>query len=166
MKYLLELCFVAITLTVYPTTSASAQSQPNPAIPTLRKGISVELPIASSSVQVPKADKLNALVVTVTRNGTLYVGVNPINTTDLPDKLKDALSTQSDKTVYIKADSRAPYEDLVKILDSVRMAGGEAVTFLTNQREQAEPRTPVTPTGLEMRVVATRPGDRSSSSRY
>ena len=166
MKYLLEVCFVAITLTVAATTSASAQSQPNPAIPTLRKGISVELPIASSAVQVPKADKLDALVVTVTRNGTLYVGVNPISTTDLPEKLKDALSTRSDRTVYIKADSRAPYEDLVKILDSVHMAGGEGVTFLTNQREQAEPRTPVTPTGLEMRVVAPRPGDRSSSSLY
>lgn len=164
MKYLLEVCLVAATLSfVAPLAAQSGQSTSgNPSIPTLRKGISVALPVTTNAASVPKADKEDAVVVTITSKSELYLGTNPIPASDLQAKVKDALNGRADKVVYIKADARAPYQSVVEVLDSLRSADVEGVTLLTAQGAPQAPTTPVPPKGLEMLVVA--PGSRPQSS--
>jgi len=111
----------------------------------MQKGISVQLPVTSNAVSVLKADKEDALVVTVRHDGSVYLGVNPISTTELPAKLKTALSNRAEKTVYIKADARTPYASVVKVLDFLRTAGVEGVTLLTAQQDAEEPGMTATP---------------------
>ena len=167
MKYLLEVCLVAATLTLgaSPLAAQSGQSASgNPSIPTLRKGISVALPITSNAASVPKADKEDAVVVTITDKSQLYLGTNPILVSDVPQRVKEALSAHADKVVYIKADARAPYASVVEVLDSLRTADVERVTLLTAQGAPQEPTRPVPPKGLEMLVIA--PGSRNSSNLY
>lgn len=167
MKYLLEVCLVAATLTLSasPLAAQSGQSASgNPSIPTLRKGISVALPVTSNAASVPKADKEDAVVVTITSKRDVYLGVNPILVSDLPQRVKDALSAHIDKVVYIKADARAPYASVVEVLDSLRTADVEGVTLLTAQGAPQEPTTPVSPRGLEMLVVGS--GTRDSPNLY
>lgn len=174
MNYLFEVCFVALTLANGITPSVAAQTSAAPensflteahvsAAQKLQKGISVELPVTSNAVPVPKADNEDSLIVTVTYDGSVYFGVNPISTTELTEKVKGALSNRAEKTLYIKADARTSYANLVKVLDSVRTAGVEGLTLLTAQRDAEKPGTLVPPKGLEMLVASPRPLARSSS---
>ena len=165
MKYLLEVCLVAAMLSfVAPLAAQSGNrvGQPasgDPSVPTLRPGISVALPVTSNAALVPKADKEDAIVVTITDKSQLYLGVNPILVSDVPQKVKDALASHPDKVVYIKADARAPYASVVQVLDSLRSADVEGITLLTAQGAPPEPKVPVPPKGLEMLVAA--PGPRN-----
>jgi biopolymer transport protein ExbD len=149
MKHLLEVCLVALTL-AGSTPSVAAQSAAE--VPKQR-GITVDLPPTSNAVAVPDADKEDALVVTVTHDGSVYLGVNLTSNATLAEKVRNVLSDRSQKTLYIKADARTPYVSLVRILDSVRTAGVQGVTLLTAQRNSENPGTLVPPKGLEMFIV-------------
>jgi len=163
MKYLLEVCLVAVTLA--GSSALAAQAQPgNESIPTLQKGISVALPVTNHAAWVKKADRKDAVVVTITSKSELYLGTRPIPAADLPAKVEDALRGRAEKVVYIKADARAPYASVVEVLDVLRQADLEGITLLTAQDAPEAPTVPVPPKGLEMLVVG--PGPRNSSNLY
>ena len=128
---------------------------------TMRQGITVELPVTTNAVPAPKADKQDSLIVTVTYDGNVYLGIDRIRPTELTERVKRALSNRADRTIYVKADARTAYRNLVVVLDSVSTAGVEGLTFLTAQRDGEEPGTFVGPKGLEMLVVSPRPAVRS-----
>jgi biopolymer transport protein ExbD/biopolymer transport protein TolR len=157
MNHLLDVC-LAITLATSVAPSLVAQTNPD-AIPTLRKGISVELPVASTAVSMADADKEDALVVSITDDGTIYVGLDPTNPTALLGELNDALSNQPRKKLYIKADARAPYAEVAEVLSVSRSAGVEALNLLTAHRGSAKSDTLMVPEGLVVLV-----GPRLSSS--
>ena len=73
----------------------------------------------------------DALIVTITRDGSTYFGNTRIWFNDLPGALREALRDSPEKTVYIKADSRAKYADVKAIVDRIREAGVTNITFLT-----------------------------------
>src|SRR5262245_53477984 len=118
MKHVLEVCLTAVML--FALTSAWAQSGPETP---MQRGISVDLPIAGNAVPVPSADKEDALVVTVTRDGSVFFGVDKVNPTVLGETVRGALSGRTDKTLYIKADARTPYANVVTVVDALRGGG-------------------------------------------
>jgi len=149
MKHSLEVCLVVLTFTGSALLVA-AQSAELPK----QRGISVELPVTNNAVAVPDADKEDALVVTITRDGEVYLGLHRTDITALREKVRNTLSNRSEKTLYVKADARAPYAILVRILDSVRTADVQRLTLLTAQRDSENPGTLVPPKGLEMVIVS------------
>ena len=165
MKYLLEVCLVSIILSVSGMVPVAAQSTYDPTIPLLRKGISVELPRTTSAVSVPEADKEDALVLTIKRDGSAYLGTNAISIAELPEKLNDSLSMRSEQTLFLKADAHAPYASLISVIDSLHRAGIDSVTLLTAEPGAPIPGTFLPPKGLAMRIVAPRAGNRSTE-RY
>ncbi len=136
MKRILEVCVVALTL-AYSIQTTSQQ-----------KGISVEMPVTKNASPMPEADQEDALVVTVRDDGGVYLGVNPIGFDALPGELQSSLARQSQKRVYIKADARAPYATVVKVIDAAAAAGGERTVLLTVQHESSQPGTVVPPNGF------------------
>jgi biopolymer transport protein ExbD/biopolymer transport protein TolR len=52
---------------------------------------------------------------------------------DMPAKVKDMLTSRLDKTVFVKADSRARYEKVVDVVDNLRAAGVDNLGLLTEQ---------------------------------
>lgn len=120
----------------------------------LQAGVSVQLPVTSNAVTVPNADSQNALVVALTADGTIYLGVEALTTSALAASVKKILSTRNDKTLYIKADGRVPYARLVEVIDAVRNSGVEGLTLLTAQQDPVgQTGKPVASKGLQMRVV-------------
>jgi len=147
----------SLTLTIVAALAvvAFAQRGVNPA---LQAGVSVQLPATSNAVAIPNADNPNALVVAVTADGTTYLGVNPLTTSALAESVRKTLSTRNDKTLYIKADGRAPHARVIDVIDAVRNSGVDGLTFITAQQGPAGPGgAPVAPKGLEMRVLNRRP---------
>jgi biopolymer transport protein ExbD/biopolymer transport protein TolR len=47
--------------------------------------------------------------------------------------VKDLLINRLDKTVFVKADSRARYEKVVEVVDNLRAAGVDQLGLLTEQ---------------------------------
>ncbi|MGC4048866.1 MAG: biopolymer transporter ExbD [Paludibaculum sp.] len=100
--------------------------------PMLSKGVSVDLAKTMNPIAMQNADKENAVLVAVTRDGRAWLGSSQVNPADLPGKVKDLLSTRLDKTCYVKADSRARYEKVVDVVDNLRAAGVDNIGLLTD----------------------------------
>jgi len=107
---------------------ASGQSAPP-----LQAGISVEMPITKSAVPMPDADREDALIVTVTSDGRTYLGINPRDLSVLATELQTAVRSGTAKTLYLKADGRAPYATVAKVVDAATAAGIETTVLLTSQ---------------------------------
>ena len=99
--------------------------------PMLSKGVSVDMYKADNPIAMQAADKDDAILVAVTREGRTYLGTNALTPEELPAKVKDLLINRMDRTVYIKADSRARYENVVTVVDNLRAAGVDQVGLLT-----------------------------------
>lgn len=147
MKYFLETFLMVLS---FPGTTPIVAAQ-SPAIP-MQRGISVQMAVSRTAVAVPEADREDAVVVTVTHDGHIYLGTNPVSPADLVERTQAELSTRQKKVVYLKADARTPYASVVKVMDALHTVGVEGLTLLTEQRESAAGAL-VPPRGLEMLIV-------------
>jgi len=105
--------------------------------PLLTKDIPVDLTPAQNSRDMQDADKDDAIVVAVTRDGRIYLGSTKVEKDDLTGQIKDRLSSRLDKTVYVRSDSRAKYGDVVAVVDEIRSAGVDQLGLLTQRMEKA-----------------------------
>ena len=112
--------------------------------PMLQKGVSVDMAKVNNPEQMPDADKEDALLVSVTRDGQVYFGTDQISVDNLTNKVKDRLANRADKRVYVKADMRARFGNVVQVVDGVRAAGVDDLGLLTDQRKTT-PSAPPTP---------------------
>ncbi len=114
--------------------------------PMLQHGKQVDLAQVNNPTAMPDADKEDAIVVAVMRDGKVYLGNDQISTDQLTDKIKDRISVMSNKTVFVKADARARYGSVKEIVDNVRAAGVDDLALLTDQKKQAgAPGSPTAP---------------------
>jgi biopolymer transport protein TolR len=123
----------------------------------LQKGIRVQLAMTTHAVAMPDADEAGALIVAITRHGTVYLGIDPVTPLDLARKLD--LSGRAGEQVYVKAHSCTPYANVTKALDAVRKAGITAPILLTAQQEAPAPGKRVLPKGLEVKLGPPSPAD-------
>jgi biopolymer transport protein ExbD/biopolymer transport protein TolR len=114
--------------------------------PMLTKDIPVDLASAANSRDMQDADKEDAIVVAVTRDGRIYLGSTQVSKDDITGQIKDRLSSRLDKIVYVRSDSRAKYGDVVAVVDEIRSAGVDQLGLLTQKQEKAT-RTPRPPAG-------------------
>jgi len=114
--------------------------------PMLQKGVSVDLAKVNNPEQMPDADKEDALVVAIMRDGKVFFGNDRTEPDQLTQKVKDRLSNRVDKRVFIRADARAKFGSVVQIVDNVRAAGVDQLGLLTDQRKQTTTQAPP-PTG-------------------
>jgi biopolymer transport protein TolR len=110
--------------------------------PMLQKGVSVDMAKVTNPEQMPDADKEDALLVSITRDGHVYFGSDQITIDALTTKVKDRLANKADKRVYVKADMRAHYGAVVQVVDSVRAAGVDDLGLFTDQRKTNTPPPP------------------------
>jgi len=107
--------------------------------PMLQKGVSVDMARVNSPTPMPDADKEDSLLVAIMRDGQIYFGTDRIKVDDLTAKVKDRLANKVDKRVFIKADARAKYGNVVDVVDNVRSAGVDDVGLLTEQKQTTVP---------------------------
>ena len=134
MKTVIAACLVGSIL----ICGASAQDSQKIA---LKQGVSVRLSVASHAVEMTAADEPNATVVAITADGKVYVGIKVTEPREL--------SNLSEETVYVKADSRVPYQDVLTVLDALR---GKSVVLLTAPPANAVRQGMVPPYGVKLTV--------------
>ena len=114
--------------------------------PLLTKGQAVEFVKAKNPIAMQNADKEDAILISVTRNGTPFLspGNKQVNVEDLPTKVQDLLTNKLDKTVYIRADARAKYQAVEDVVDNLRAAGVDQLGLITETPQGAgQAATPV-----------------------
>ena len=104
--------------------------------PMLSKGVSVDQFRASNPIGMANAEKEDAIVIAVQRDGKTFLGTTQTPADQLPAKIKDLLVNRLDKTVYVKADQRARYEKVVEVVDNLRAAGVDQLGLMTDAKEE------------------------------
>ena len=103
--------------------------------PMLQNKVNIDLAKTDNPVSMPDADKEDAIVVAVTRDGTVYLGQDPVNPAELGAKIRDKLTDKPGKQIFVRADARAKFLDVENAIDDVRAAGVESVGLLTEKRQ-------------------------------
>jgi biopolymer transport protein ExbD/biopolymer transport protein TolR len=104
--------------------------------PMLQKGKSVDLARTDTAKDMQDADKDDAIVVAVTRDGNIFLGNNQVQKADLSGQVKDRIANKQDKTVFLKSDARAKYGDVVAVVDEIRSAGVDQLGLLTERNQK------------------------------
>jgi biopolymer transport protein ExbD len=114
--------------------------------PMLQKGVSVDMARVQNAQDMVAADRDDAILVAVTRDGSIYFGTQKVALNEITNMVKDRLANRLDKTVFVRSDARAKYGDVVKVVDEVRSAGVDNLGLLTEKVETKAP-PPPPPTG-------------------
>src|SRR5215471_20756929 len=75
--------------------------------PMLQKGQSVDLAKTNNPIQMPDADKEDAVIVAVMRDGKVFLDTELVTADVLTQKVKDRVASRPNKQVFVKADARA-----------------------------------------------------------
>jgi biopolymer transport protein ExbD/biopolymer transport protein TolR len=78
-----------------------------------------------------EADRDDAIIVAVTRDGKIFLHDDQLTKDRLSERVKDLLQAKIDKTVYVRSDRRAKYGEVVDVVDIVRASGVDALGLLT-----------------------------------
>src|SRR5579863_767727 len=87
--------------------------------PMLQKGVTVDMAHSRNWENMPAADRDDAVLIAVTRDGHLYMGNQEITADQITDQVKDKIANKLDKTVFVRADANAKYGDVKKVVDDV-----------------------------------------------
>jgi len=129
-----------------------------PTPPPLQKGIAVVLAATRNATAFPEADDADAWIVAITFGGDIFFGSDE----KTPNGLLDAMTRTPRRRgakLYIKADRRAPFATVQRVLEIGKATLFETQVLLTSQPEASQA-TLAPPTGLEVSMGSAPPGAR------
>jgi len=121
--YRIDVTAFASVMVVLVFTLLLAQTTSHP------DGVSADLPKVGHPLPMRGANREDALVVAIFRDGKVFFGRDLIMPDELPTEIRKAVSRGAERKVYIRADARVHYGTVLQVLDGVRSAGVENVGF-------------------------------------
>ncbi|MFQ5956536.1 MAG: ExbD/TolR family protein [Candidatus Brocadiales bacterium] len=94
--------------------------------------IKLDLPSASHA----EASKFEGLTLTITGEGRLFLGTQPIGISELEAVLRSKVAATGDAVLVLRADREVPYGVVVAVMDVARGAGLKRITALTISDEE------------------------------
>ncbi len=104
--------------------------------PLIQQGVKVSLPDARAA---PIEAKEKKLVLTVDREGKVFIGDAEVAFAELEAKLKANAKAQADKEVYLHADRDLKYGIVVEVMAAAQRAGVESVGMVTDPVSREPP---------------------------
>jgi biopolymer transport protein TolR len=96
--------------------------------PIIQQGVQVNLPQAKAGA-IPGTEEL--LVVTIAKDGKIYLNDNPMSPGELGQKLRAIRKLQADKQVYLRADQDVKYGVVMKTIAEIKQAGIERLGMVS-----------------------------------
>ncbi len=84
------------------------------------------------SVPMPGARREDATIVTVTRDGNVFLGNTRVQLPDLSNQITKSLAQGGERKVYLKADARTRYVDVRAVIEVLNKTGIENIALITN----------------------------------
>jgi len=103
--------------------------------PMLTHGVSVDMVKTHNPVPMQAADKSDAVLIAVTRDGNVFLNNTKLRPEDLAPKVKDILTNRLDKECFVRADQRAKYQTVLDVVQNLQSAGVDQLGRLTEQIE-------------------------------
>jgi biopolymer transport protein TolR len=98
------------------------------AAPLMQQGIDVDLPETTTQ---PLRVKDEPLILTVKKEGKVFLGRQEIPITELQAKLAAIFEGKDSKEIYLRADKEAPYGIVAKAMGAARNAGANKMGMVT-----------------------------------
>ncbi len=98
------------------------------AAPLMVQGVPVDLP-KTAATKLEKVRK--PMVVTLAPDGALYIRDEQVDRNNLVNRLVSLRSQEGDTVVYVRADRKIPYGDVMEILGRVGETGYARVSLLS-----------------------------------
>ncbi len=99
------------------------------AAPMLHQGIEVKLPQADSEKLPMEVE--NPLVLSVNRDGLVYIMETPVHPSQLVERLLPILESRGDSSVFLKGDEEVAYGKVVEVLDLLHDGGVTQIGMVT-----------------------------------
>ena len=93
--------------------------------PVLQSGIEVDVPKTRTVREITE----QRIVLTVAKDGTIYMDDKPVNIHELPERLHT--SDPSKQIIYLRADARLPFGLFANVMDGVKQAGITNISIIT-----------------------------------
>lgn len=93
--------------------------------------IELKLPEAESSAQSTEDEVLN---VALDAEGTVYLNQSQLSLEELEDQLRPRFASKPDQPVLLKSDAGAQVEQMISVLDKIRLSGGTNVNIATQAK--------------------------------
>jgi biopolymer transport protein TolR len=104
--------------------------------PMLQTGIDVQLPeTRAATSEDPRSD----IVISISREGILSYGSQPINLSTLGARLKKDVKSPKD-AIYLRADKDVKWSSIVSVMDAIRGAGFSEIKLVTKPFKEQQPR--------------------------
>jgi biopolymer transport protein ExbD/biopolymer transport protein TolR len=102
--------------------------------PMLQNKVAINMAQVDNAVAMPDADKEDAIVVAITRDGGVFLGQDKVAPDQLGQLVAQKLADKPGKTIFVRADVRSQYRAVEDAIDAVRTAGVDEVGLLVQKR--------------------------------
>lgn len=96
--------------------------------PILQQGVSVDLPTVQAA---PLTGTETQLVVSLDREGRLFLNGALVSAEELREKLRATVAVRPDRQVFLRADQRVAYGEVMGVMAAVRRAGVSRLGMVT-----------------------------------
>lgn len=104
--------------------------------PVIQSGIEVDVP----RTQVVREIAEEKLVVSIDREQKLYLQNTAVNVNELGQKIREQLLDPTRQSVYLRADQSVPFGTIAAVMDSLKLAGIQNISVVTQPLEQPKRR--------------------------
>ena len=105
------------------------------ALPASQRGLDVNLPLETQAPATPQV--VTQIVLEYTNDGTISINKEPVTPQALPERLRSIFEERREKTMFIVADGKLPYANIIYVIDSAKGAGVEKVGIVTEGMRKA-----------------------------
>ncbi len=102
------------------------------ASPMLVSGVTVDLPETKS---IPIAGQDQPLVVSLNKDGEIYIIDTQINKADLNTKLSSIVNEKKDTRIFVRGDKNVAYGKVVELVAEIHSAGFSKVALISNIKD-------------------------------
>src|SRR5262249_41981295 len=103
--------------------------------PIIQQGVEVNVPQAKAG---PISGKEEQLVVSVNKNGRIFLNDTQMTPTELGQKLRAIRKIEPDKEVILRADQDVRYGIVMRAISEIKEAGIQKVGMVTRPTQQEE----------------------------
>lgn len=100
--------------------------------PIMQGGVDVQLPRAEARPMTAN----EGMVVSVDREGRIYIDETAVSENDFRMTFGALVKSRRPKSVYLRADRRVPYGDVVRVLATIRLSGVTDVGLVAEEEER------------------------------
>jgi biopolymer transport protein TolR len=100
--------------------------------PVLQSGIDVSVPKTRTVREITQ----ERLVITIDKQQRVFLGNDPININEIATKLREKIRDPHNQFIFVRADENVPFGAFATVMDSVKQAGINNVSIVTQPLEQ------------------------------